>query len=167
MLRNLVIPIMSEHPFPSLTSSKACIVFVSSINPTQYPQKTFSSLPTTKSMSKYSLKKLSTITWGRLVTPTVFPPFLRASNISAPTSSKKNFGRTDLPTLKLEALIPKKHAMTIIFKPISFPSTQTKGYRRTKTMALISPPASKATSMKYGNKEEDFNNAFSTSKINV
>jgi len=36
---------------------------------------------------------------------------------------------------------------------------QTKGYKRTNTMALRIPPASKATSMKYRNKEEDFNRA--------
>ncbi|QCD93463.1 hypothetical protein DEO72_LG5g1538 [Vigna unguiculata] len=100
------------------------------------------------------------MTRGSLVTPTCFPPFLSVSNISAPTSSNKNFGSTERPTLKLDAFIPKKHVITIIFNPISLPTTQTKGYNRTNTMALRSPPASKATNMKYRNREEDFNRAF-------
>jgi len=100
------------------------------------------------------------MTRGSLVTPTYFPPFFSVSNISAPTSSNKNFGSTEHPTLKLDAFIPKKHVITIIFNPILLPTTQTKGYKRTNTMALRSPPASKATSMKYRNREEDFNRAF-------
>jgi hypothetical protein len=34
-------------------------------------------------------------------------------------------------------------------------------------MALNNPPASNATSIKYGNREEDLSRVFSTSKINV
>ncbi|QCE13170.1 hypothetical protein DEO72_LG11g163 [Vigna unguiculata] len=51
------------------------------------------------------------MTRGSLVTPTCFPPFLSVSNISAPTSSNKNFGNTERPTLKLDAFIPKKHVL--------------------------------------------------------
>ncbi|QCE03460.1 hypothetical protein DEO72_LG8g1484 [Vigna unguiculata] len=69
------------------------------------------------------------MTRGSLVTPTYFPPFLSVSNISAPTSSNKNFGSTEHPTLKLDAFIPKKHVITIIFNPISLPTTQTKGIK--------------------------------------
>ncbi|KAB1199885.1 putative glycerol-3-phosphate acyltransferase 3 [Morella rubra] len=61
----------------------------------------------------------------------------------------------------------KKQTMTIICKPICLPTKQITGYKRTRKIALKKFPASKATSMKNGNKDEDFSKAPSTSNIKV